>query len=361
MAVNFIYIMHKLISYSLIALAVAFVAPEKGLKDYYKNYFPIGVAVNPRMVQPGPDAELIKTHFNSMTPENAMKMGPIHPEEDRYNWKDADAIAEFAQQNNIKLRGHTLCWHNQTPRWFFTDAEGKTVSRDVLLARLKKHITDVMGHYKGKIYAWDVVNEAVPDTGTSIYRKSKFYEIIGEDYIEKAFQYAHEADPSAQLFYNDYNTEDAAKREKIYQLLKKLKAKGVPVNGVGLQAHWSIYEPTKQELEESITKFASLGLKIQFTEVDVSVYPKEHVRRERRDTDKSEYTPEMVEKQAAHYKMLFEVFRKHRDKITGITFWNLTDKYSWLDNFPVPGRKDYPLLFDENGKPKKAYEGVVKF
>ncbi|GAB2591742.1 endo-1,4-beta-xylanase [Spirosoma areae] len=353
--------MRTLISCALIGLTVAFVAPEKGLKDYYRNYFPIGVAVNPRMVQPGPDAELIKAQFNSMTPENAMKMGPIHPEENRYNWKDADAIAAFAKQNNIKLRGHTLCWHNQTPPWLFTDSTGKTVSREVLLARLKRHITDVMGRYKGTVYAWDVVNEAVPDTGNSLYRKSKFYEIIGEDYIEKAFQYAHEADPSAQLFYNDYNTENASKRDRIYQLLKKLKDRKVPINGVGLQAHWSIYEPTAPELEASINKFASLGLKIQFTEVDVSVYPKEHERRARRDTDRSEFTPEMNDKQAAHYKMLFEVFRKHRDKITGVTFWNLTDKYSWLDNFPVPGRKDYPLLFDQTGQPKKAFQGVVNF
>ena len=353
--------MRKLISYALIGLTVAFVAPKKGLKDYYRNYFPIGVAVNPRMVQPGPDAELIKAQFNSMTPENAMKIGPIHPEENRYNWKDADAIADFAKQNNIKLRGHTLCWHNQTPPWFFTDSTGKTVSREVLLARLKRHITDVMGRYKGTVYAWDVVNEAVPDTGNSLYRKTKFYEIIGEDYIEKAFQYAHEADPSAQLFYNDYNTENASKRDRIYQILKKLKGKGVLINGVGLQAHWSIYEPTAPELDESINKFASLGLKIQFTEVDVSVYPKEHERRARRDTDKSEFTPEMNGKQAAQYKMLFEVFRKHRDKITGVTFWNLTDKYSWLDNFPVPGRKDYPLLFDQTGQPKKAFQGVVNF
>jgi len=353
--------MKKLASCFVIALSVAFVASEKGLKDYYKDYFPIGVAVNPRMVQPGPDAELIKAQFNSMTPENAMKMGPIHPEENRYNWKDADAIADFARQNSIKLRGHTLCWHNQTPAWLFTDSTGKTVSRDVLLARLKRHITDVMTRYKGTIYAWDVVNEAVPDTSTAIYRKTKFLEIIGEDYIEKAFQYAHEADPNAQLFYNDYNTENSSKRERIFQLLKKLKAKGVPVNGVGLQAHWSIYEPTRQELEESITKFASLGLKVQFTEVDVSVYPKEHERRARRPTDKSEFTPAMNDRQAAQYKMLFEVFRKHRNTVTGVTFWNLTDRYSWLDNFPVPGRKDYPLLFDQNGVPKKAYEGVVRF
>ena len=353
--------MRKLIAYTLTVLTVAFIAPDKGLKDYYKDYFPIGVAVNPRMVQPGPDADLIKAQFNSMTPENAMKMGPIHPEENRYYWKDADAIADFAQQNNIKLRGHTLCWHNQTPRWFFTDSTGKTVGREVLLARLKRHITDVMSRYKGKIYAWDVVNEAVPDTGKSIYRKSKFYEIIGEDYIEKAFQYAHEADPSAQLFYNDYNTESASKRDRIYQMLKKLTDKKVPINGVGLQGHWSIYEPTAQELKESINKFASLGLKVQITELDLSVYPKEHERRDRKATDKSEFTPEMNDQQAAHYKMLFEVFRKHRNQLTGVTFWNLTDRYSWLDNFPVPNRKDYPLLFDQNGQPKKAFEGVVNF
>ncbi|MEZ0482933.1 endo-1,4-beta-xylanase [Fibrella aquatica] len=343
------------------SIGIAPAQSQKGLKDYYAKYFPIGVAVNPRMIQPGPDAELIKAQFSSLTPENAMKMGPIHPEENRYFWKDADAIVDFAQQNKLLVRGHTLCWHNQTPRWFFTDSTGKQVSREVLLARMKQHINDVVGRYKGKIYAWDVVNEAVPDTGTSIYRKSKFYEILGEEYIEKAFEYAHAADPSAQLFYNDYNTENATKRDKIYQLLKKLKDKGVPINAVGLQGHWSIYEPTKQEMEESITRFASLGLKVQITEMDVSVYPKEHERRARRDTDKSEFTSVMNDKQAAQYKMLFEVFRKHKDKLTGVTFWNLSDKYSWLDSFPVPNRKDSPLLFDQNYQPKKAFFEVVKF
>ncbi len=333
----------------------------KGLKDYYKDYFPIGVAVHPRMLDAGEEANLILTHFNSMTAENAMKMGPIHPEENRYNWESADKIAEFTVKNGLKLRGHTLCWHNQTPNWFFTDAEGKQVSKEILIARLKKHIFDVVNRYKGAIYAWDVVNEAVPDGGTEIYRKTKFYEIIGEEYIELAFRYAHEADPNAQLFYNDYNTEDKVKREKIYQLVKGLVEKGVPIHGVGLQGHWSLYEPTAQELEESITKFASLGLKVQITELDVSVYPKEHASRERKETDKAEFTPEMNDKQAAHYKMLFEIFRKHKDKITGITFWNLSDRYSWLDNFPVRGRKDFPLLFDQNHQPKKAFWEVVKF
>ncbi len=333
----------------------------KGLKDYYKNYFPIGVAVNPRMLEPGANADFITAQFNSLTAENAMKMGPIHPEENRYNWEPADKIVDFAVKNGLRMRGHTLCWHSQTPGWFFIDSTGKDVGKEVLLARLKRHIYDVAGRYKGKVYAWDVVNEAVPDGGSDLYRKSKFFDIIGEEYIEKAFQYAHEADPEALLFYNDYNTESASKRERIYQLIRKLKEKGVPIHGVGLQGHWSLYEPTAAELETSIARFAELGLQVQITELDVSVYAKEHERRERRPTDTDIFTPEMEARQAAHYQMLFEVFRKHKDKISSVTFWNLSDKASWLDNFPVQGRKDYPLLFDQNNQPKKAFHAVTRF
>ncbi len=330
------------------------------LKTAYKDYFPVGVAVAPRNLT-GSEAELIVRQFSSVTPENAMKMGPIHPEENRYFWNDADAIVDFAQKNGLKVRGHTLCWHSQTPSWFFKDSAGEQVSREVLLGRLKQHITDVMGRYKGKIYAWDVVNEAVPDGGESIYRPSKFYEIIGEDYIEKAFEYAHAADPKAKLFYNDYNTENSVKRDKIYQIVKNLKENKVPIHGVGLQGHWSIYEPTAQELEASIKKFANLGLEVQITELDMSVYPKEHERRAKKDTDTSEMTEAMTQKQTAQYKMLFDKFRKYKGTLTGVTFWNVSDRSSWLDNFPVPGRKDYPLLFDQNLKPKEAYKQVVNF
>jgi GH35 family endo-1,4-beta-xylanase len=333
---------------------------EKGLKDYYKKQFPIGVAVSPQLFEDMQTTALIKTHFSSMTPENVMKMGPIHPEENRYNWLPADKIVDFAQKNGILLRGHNLCWHSQTPTWFFKK-DGNTVTKEELLARLKTHITDVVTHYKGKIYVWDVVNEAVPDGSDKIYRESDFYKIIGEEYIEKAFEYAHAADPKAKLFYNDYNTENASKRERIYQLLKKLKEKGVPIHGVGLQGHWSNFEPSAAELEASITKFASLGLEIQFTEVDVSVYPKRHEMSNEAFKNKAEYTLEMEEKQTAQYKMLFEVFRKHKKVITSVTFWNLSDKSSWLDNFPVRGRKDFPLLFDQNHQPKKAYWKVIKF
>jgi len=344
----------------LMLVTQAVVGRAQSLKGAYKDYFPIGVAVNPRMMEEGAESALILTQFSSMTAENVMKMGPIHPEEDRYNWRPADKIADFAVKNNLKLRGHTLCWHNQTPDWFFTK-DGRDVTKEELLARLKQHITDVVTRYKGKIYAWDVVNEAVPDGSEEIFRKTKFYDIIGEEYLEKAFEYAHAADPNAQLFYNDYNTENTSKRERVYQLVKQLKDKGVPIHGVGLQGHWSVYEPSASTLEASILKFASLGLKVQVTELDVSVHPKRHDGSNEAFAGKSELTSEMEQRQAAHYKMLFEVFRKHKDKITGITFWNLSDKSSWLDNFPVRGRKDYPLLFDQNYQPKKAFEEVVKF
>lgn len=342
------------------SLLVTGASAQKSLKEAYKDYFPVGVAVAPRNLT-GPEAELIVKQFNSITPENAMKMGPIHPEPNRYSWEAPDAIVAFAQKNGMKVRGHTLCWHNQTPKWFFTDSTGKQVTRDILLARLKQHINDVVGRYKGRIYAWDVVNEAVPDTGTSIYRKSKFYEIIGEDYIEKAFEYAHAADPNAKLFYNDYNTENSAKRAKIFQLIKKLKEKNVPVHGVGLQGHWSVYEPTASALEESIRQFASLGMAVQITELDVSVHAKEHQARETTFTGKSVFTPELLAKQATQYEMLFNTFRKYKGSITGVTFWNVSDKSTWLDNFPVRGRKDYPLLFDENFQPKPFFNKVVDF
>jgi endo-1,4-beta-xylanase len=335
-------------------------AQPKALKDAYKDFFPVGVAVAPRNLT-GPEAELIVKQFNSITPENAMKMGPIHPEPDRYAWEAPDAIVAFAQQHGMKVRGHTLCWHNQTPKWFFTDEAGKQVSREVLLERLKQHIADVVGRYKGRIYAWDVVNEAVPDTGTAIYRQSKFYEIIGEDYIEKAFEYAHAADPAARLFYNDYNTESSGKREKIFKLLQKLKEKNVPVHGVGLQGHWSVYEPSEAALQESVSRFAGLGLAVQITELDVSVHAKEHGRREKTAADKTELTPEILARQAAQYEMLFRTFRKNRGVITGVTFWNVSDKTTWLDNFPVRGRKDYPLLFDEKLQPKEFFPKIVDF
>jgi endo-1,4-beta-xylanase len=353
-------VLASLLAYPVLAQR-AVQSDPKGLKDYYQSYFTMGVAVSPRALEDGPEAELIKKHFASLTPENVMKPQPIHPSEQVYNWAPADRIVDFAQANGMKVRGHTLCWHNQTPDWFFKDEAGNTASKEVVLKRLRDHIANVVGRYKGKIYAWDVVNEAVPDGGESLYRATEWYRIVGEEYIAKAFEYAHAADPEALLFYNDYNTENPAKREKIYRLLKALKEKGVPIHGVGLQGHWSIYEPTAEALEASISKFADLGLAVQITELDVSVYAKNEPRRELRNTDTTTFTPAKEQMQLKKYRMIMEVCRNHKDKLTGVTFWNISDRTSWLDNFPVRGRKDYPLLFDQNFQPKRAYWEVVNF
>ena len=333
---------------------------DKGLKDYYKDYFLLGVAVSPQVLK-SDEAALILKQFNSLTPENAMKMGPIHPEEKRYFWSDADAIVDFAQVHHLKVRGHALCWHEQTPKWLFVDAKGDTVSREVLLARLKEHITTVVSRYKGKIYAWDVVNEAIADDPSTLLRRTPWLAICGEDFIAKAFEYAHAADPDAKLFYNDYNSERPEKRERIYQLLKKLRDAGVPIHGVGLQGHWSLTSPTERELKDAIEKFSSLGIEVQITELDVSIYPWEKSRRDKRPGESDVFTPALEEKQLQQYKMAFESFRHYKGVITGVTFWNVSDRHTWLDTYPVKGRKNYPLLFDQNLKPKKVYYEVVKF
>jgi endo-1,4-beta-xylanase len=334
---------------------------NKGLKDYYKDYFDIGVAVSPRALKTD-EAQLILQQFNSMTPENAMKMGPIHPQETVYNWAGGDSIAAFAKRNNIKMRGHTLCWHNQTPGWLFKDAEGKEVTKEVLLQRLKEHITAVVSRYKGTIYAWDVVNEAISDKQDEYFRPSLWYKICGEEFVSKAFQWTHEADPDALLFYNDYNEINATKREKIIRMVKDMQAKGVPIHGIGLQGHWAVNEPSKEQLDQTLNDFSKLGLKIQITELDISVYPKEHNARDRKAEDyDTVFTAEKEQKQLEVYKTCFDLFRKYRKHISAVTFWNISDRSSWLDNFPVRGRKDYPLLFDRELKPKKAYWEVVKF
>ena len=331
----------------------------KGLKDYYKDYFLMGVAVTPRSLH-GADSALIVQQFNSLTAENAMKMGPIHPKENEYNWKDADSIVAFAKKHGLKMRGHTLCWHTQSPGWFFKTNQGDTVTKTMLLERLKNHITEVVNRYKGTIYAWDVVNEVIDDNDSVFYRKTAFYKIAGEEFIAKAFEYAHAADPKAILFYNDYNTENPKKREKIFEMIKKMKAAGVPIHGVGLQGHWSISHPPKEEIEKSIEMFSSLGLQVQVTELDVSVYAGRQggqIGQAQRDTA-STFTAEMEQLQREKYKMAFEVFRKYGKQLTAVTFWNVTDRSSWLDR---RGRKNYPLLFDRDRQPKKAYWDVVNF
>jgi endo-1,4-beta-xylanase len=331
----------------------------KGLKDYYKDYFYIGVAVSPQGLRREDEAKLILTHFNSMTPENAMKMGPIHPRENEYAFRDADSIVAFAKRNGLRLRGHTLCWHSQTPNWLFIDSsQGRrdTVSKELLYKRLKDHITTVVNRYKDVVYAWDVVNEVISDDKDEYFRNSPWYRICGEEFVEKAFQYAHEADPKALLFYNDYNETNPVKREKIYRLVKSLKDKGIPIHGVGLQAHWSIHDITEGQVDSTLSKFASLGLKVQITELDIKVQPSGQAASS--DTART-YNPERERKQTEAYEMVFRMFRKYKDVLQSVTFWNVSDRASWLDR--RGGGKAYPLLFDTAYQPKKAYYQVINF
>jgi endo-1,4-beta-xylanase len=324
------------------------------LQKVYEKYFNIGAAVNPRTIESQQD--LLATHFNSITAENDMKFERLQPEEGHFTFEKADNLAVFTRENQMKMRGHTLVWHNQTPAWVFQDSNGEMVTRDQLLHRMKEHITTVVQRYKGQIYCWDVVNEAIKDEGPELFRETKWLEIIGEDYIEKAFEFAHAADPDALLFYNDYNESNPQKREKIYKLVKSLVDKDVPIHGVGLQAHWNLVNPSLKDIRTAIERYASLGLKLHLTELDISVFNFGDKR-----ADLTEPTPEMLELQAERYHQVFQLLREYQDSITSVTFWGAADDYSWLSNFPVKGRKNWPFLFDENHQPKDSFWKVVQF
>lgn len=324
-----------------------------GLKDFYNSidYFNVGVAIPASFVDNSGKTALIKRHFNSITAENDMKWSSLQPQEGTFSYTNADKIVSFAMTNGMKVRGHCLCWHNQVPDWVFRDGTD-LATKEQILERLRTHITAVMTHFKGKVYAWDVVNEAIDD-GSRIYRPSQWYSMCGEDYILEAFRAARAADPDALLFYNDYSTIVPAKRDKIYDLAVKLKEEDL-IDGLGLQGHWNVGFPSDDLIKQALDKFKTLGLEIQITEMDVSVYTSA--------TDpETEYTAEVEQMLTAAYSRFFKAFRSYRDDITSVTFWGLADDKTWLDNFPVAGRKNYPLLFDTELKPKKAYFTITDF
>ncbi|GEK88839.1 endo-1,4-beta-xylanase [Alkalibacterium putridalgicola] len=327
---------------------------EITLKEAYKNYFKIGVAVNPNTLEK--DGDLIKKHFNSLTPENHMKPEELQPKEGEFTFEKADKIVAFAKENDMELRGHTLVWHNQTPEWMFKDGD-KEASREVALKHMKEHIEAVLEHYsKEPFYAWDVINEVIADEGDELLRESPWRSIIGDDYVEKAFEFAHAADPNMPLYYNDYNESHPEKREKIYKLVKGLKDKGIPIHGVGLQAHWGLEDPSLDNIREAIEKYASLGLKLHITEMDVSVFNFEDRR-----TDLSKPTEEMMKKQAERYDAFFKLFREYSEHIESVTLWAASDRYNWLNDFPVRGRKNWPMLFDTENQPKESFLRVTSF
>lgn len=321
------------------------------LKEAFRRDFYIGAAVSPGTM--ASDDGIIRREFSGLTPENIMKPGPIHPREDRYDFGDADRFVAYARENGLLVHGHTLVWHNQTGAWLFRDGSG-LASAELLDQRLREHITTVVSRYKGRIAYWDVVNEAISD-GSGLYRAdSPWFEIMGSDYIGKAFRYAHEADPEARLYYNDYNAVDPGKRERIYRMASDLLEQGVPLHGIGIQGHWSLEWPPVEDIEAAIDRYASLGLEVQITELDVSVY-----EFAQKDALYTEPTEELMKRQARRYGELYALFARKGDVLAGVTTWGIGDDHTWLDNFPVKNRKNWPLLFDEEGEPKPAYYAAL--
>jgi GH35 family endo-1,4-beta-xylanase len=386
------------------------------LKDLFKKDFLVGVAVNGRSIT-GDPGKMVIDNFNTLTCENEMKPerllyypfqrpagGPVGQNAQQrpanaqqggqqgqppqgaqqgfpgpqgmggfqqgplkldtvnglvFNWASADRIADFARQNNMKMRGHTLVWHSQTPPAFFTDDKGNQLTKEQLYERLKIYMTAVMNRYKDVVFCWDVVNEALSDSPDNLYRTSgRWYQICGKDFIAQAFRIARSVNPDVKLIYNDYNLVDPAKLERAINMLKELKDAGVPVDGVGMQGHWS-KEVTGEMLNTAIKRFAALGLEVQITELDVTTYSNFHgdgMKNQVRETQP--YSKEVEDLLAEKYKTFFEVMHKNAGKITSVTFWGLNDGMTWLNGFPVRGRTDYPLLFDREMKPKKAYYSV---
>lgn len=325
------------------------------LKEVFQDSFLIGAAVNDFVLEER--KETLAKHFNSLTAENSMKFESFQEEEGIFDFAEGDRIVAFAKENNMVVRGHTLVWHNQTPEWvFYADKEKKTLaSKELLMERLTTHIHTVMKHYEDTILCWDVVNEAIEDKGTTRLRDSLWYQIMGEDFIDQAFRIAHAANPKAQLFYNDYNESDPEKSDKIYETVKGMLERGVPVHGIGLQCHWNLYEPSLDTITLAIEKYASLGMRLHITEMDVSVFAFDDRR-----TDLLEPTEELLALQAKRYEGFFEIFRAHSDAIDSVTFWGVDDAYTWLDGFPVPERKNWPFLLNEKSEPKPAFWRIVK-
>ncbi|MGH9162424.1 MAG: endo-1,4-beta-xylanase [Vicinamibacteraceae bacterium] len=355
---------------ALIVATVVIRGEEPALKEVVPKGLLIGAAVNQRQVE-GKDAigrGVIVRHFNSVTPENLLKWQPIHPELDTYRFEPADRYVGFGQEHGLTVSGHTLIWHQQTPDWVFVGEDGAKADRETVLSRMRAHIETVVGRYRGRIHGWDVVNEALNEDGT--FRETPWLEALGQEYIAKAFEYAHAADPNAELYYNDYNLWKPAKRKAALRIVDELRRRGLRIDGVGEQAHYMLDGPSIGEIEAAITGLASSGLRVMITELDIDVLPRDPEMRGADLSQQKEFLEETnlypdglpaVQQQrlARRYAEIFALVMRHRDKLSRVTFWGVTDDQSWLNNFPLRGRVNYPLLFDRQGQPKAAFNAVV--
>ncbi|HOO83644.1 MAG TPA: endo-1,4-beta-xylanase [Prolixibacteraceae bacterium] len=341
------------------------------LKDALDGLFYVGAALNTFQVE-GVDVKadsLVKKQFNSIVAENCMKSMNIQPQKGVFTFDDADKFVAYGEQNGMHIIGHTLIWHSQAPRWLFVDDEGKDVTPEELAARMREHIFTLVGRYKGRVHGWDVVNEAINDDGS--FRNSKFYQILGEDYIRLAFEYAHEADPEAELYYNDYSMNKPGKRSGVVKMVKSLQQQGIKIDGIGMQGHYLLAEPSVEEIEESIVAFAGLGVKVMFTELDITVLPWPDMGVSAEVSLSHEFqaefnpyadgmTLEADEALNQRFVDIFAMFIKHSDKISRVTLWGVADQHSWRNNWPIRGRTDYPLLFDRNYENKPAVDKIIE-
>lgn len=364
--------MKKTALFVLACLPIVVSADDLSLRAEFDETFLIGTALNVQQIMHGDEEfrTFFLRHFSAVTGENAMKWERIHPQEGGFVWEPADALADFSNANGIHLTGHTLVWHQQTPDWVFEDADGNTASRELLLARLQNHIQTVVGRYRGRVQSWDVVNEAINEDGTM--RDTKWRQIIGDDYIEKAFEFAHAADPDALLFYNDYNMFNPGRRDGVLRLVDNLRSKGIPIHGIGMQGHFRVdYPATLDDVRTAIIAYGELGLDVAITELDMSVLPWPGEKRGGADImDRHEFESTMnpyadgmtTEAEAAfnsRYIDLFRIFIAHSDVITRVTFWGVNDGVSWRNDWPMRGRTDYPLLIDRDNRLKPVWEDIV--
>ena len=335
------------------------------LKETFSNDFLIGAAINTQQIEEKDTAgdRLIVQQFNAVTPEDIMKAEIIEPSWNNFNFDLADKLVAYAAKNNLKVNAHNLIWHSQLPSFMHN-----MQSADSVKQYFEHHIMTVASRYDGKVYSWDVVNEALNEDGT--LRKSIFLDKLGDNYIVEAFRLAQKASPNSQLYYNDYNIEQPKKRTGAIALIKKIQAAGVRIDGVGIQGHWRADNVPMADIEESIKEFSALGIEVMFTELDLGVLrnPWDNATADVSATGKGDSTmnpyanglPDSVEQiQTKAYAALFKLFLKYKKNVSRVTFWGVNDGQSWLNGWPIPGRTNYPLLFDRNFQPKPAFYSVI--
>lgn len=360
--------MKKLIGFVVLAgglLSCKTAQQSSTLKDAYKPYFKVGAAVNSAQIEGTDQAGglLIKKHFNTITPENVLKWQLVHPEATYYDFKLPDQYVALGEKDSMFIVGHTLVWHSQLASYV------ESITDPVQMEQaMQEHIKTVMGRYKGRIKGWDVVNEALDEDGS--LRKSVFLKVMGPDYIKKAFKFAQQTDPACELYYNDYNIELKSKRQGALKIIKDLKAEGIRIDGVGIQGHWNLQSPSLEEIEQSIIDYANLGVKVMITELDITVLPNPWDLKGADVNQNFEGSPFMNPYPkslpdsvdvllAKRYEDIFKILVKHQDKIDRVTFWGVQDGDSWLNGWPIKDRTNYPLLFDRNHQPKRAYKALV--